>query len=123
VRSEAQDFAVASADNTYLFDHGDTPETRATDPAALTAMVLPLDAQNEQLRAVMQTLKDLIFNARSERFTALTDEQLAPDLCDLGRAASRQRLRRCQRTRPLWPEFSCARTTSRAYAYRKTLAT
>jgi len=29
-------------------------------------MVLALDAENEQLRAVVQTLKDMLFGARSE---------------------------------------------------------
>jgi transposase len=58
-------------------------DTLPTDPAALTEMVLALDAENEQLRAVVQTLKDMIFGARSERLAAVADEQLALELNDL----------------------------------------
>ena len=41
-----------------------------TDPAALTEMVLALDAENEKLRVAMQTLKEMIFGKRSERCSA-----------------------------------------------------
>jgi hypothetical protein len=37
------------------------PEALPTDMAALTQMVLALDADNEKLRVAMQTLKDMIF--------------------------------------------------------------
>jgi transposase len=59
------------------------PDTLPTDSAMLTEMVLALDAENEQLRAVVQTLKDMIFGARSERLAAVADEQLTLDLNDL----------------------------------------
>jgi len=39
------------------------PDALPTDPAVLTEMVLALDAENEQLRAVVRTLKDMIFGA------------------------------------------------------------
>jgi transposase len=59
------------------------PDILPTDPAMLTEMVLALDAENEQLRAVVQTLKDMIFGGRSERLAAVADEQLALELNDL----------------------------------------
>jgi len=59
------------------------PDKLPTDPAALTEMVLALDAENEQLRNVVRTLKDMIFGARSERLAAVADEQLALELNDL----------------------------------------
>jgi len=43
------------------------PEALPTDAAALTEMVLALDAENEKLRVAMQTLKEMIFGKRSER--------------------------------------------------------
>ena len=43
------------------------PDALPTDPAALTEMVLALDAENEKLRVAMQTLKEMIFGKRSER--------------------------------------------------------
>ena len=58
-------------------------DTLPTDPTVLTEMLLALDAENEQLRAVVQTLKDMIFGARSERLVAVADEQLALELNDL----------------------------------------
>ncbi|WP_409517545.1 transposase domain-containing protein, partial [Bradyrhizobium sp. WYCCWR 12699] len=54
-----------------------------TDPAALTEMVLALDAQNEKLRVAVQTLKEMIFGKRSERLATLVAEQLALELDDL----------------------------------------
>ena len=59
------------------------PEALPTDTAALTEMVLALDAENEKLRVAMQTLKDMIFGKRSERLAALVAEQLALELDDL----------------------------------------
>ncbi|MCP1838626.1 transposase [Bradyrhizobium sp. USDA 4538] len=59
------------------------PDTLPTDPAALTEMVLALDAENETLRVAMQTFKDMIFGKRSERLAALVAEQLALELGDL----------------------------------------
>jgi hypothetical protein len=43
------------------------PDALPADPAALTEMVLALDAENEKLRVAMQTLKEMIFGKRSER--------------------------------------------------------
>jgi transposase len=67
----------------YLFDMAIRPEALPTDAAALTEMVLALDAENEKLRVAMQTLKEMIFGKRSERFAALVAEQLALELDDL----------------------------------------
>ena len=59
------------------------PEALPTDTAALTEMVLALDAENEKLRVAMQTLKEMMFGKRSERLAALVAEQLALELDDL----------------------------------------
>src|SRR5512144_1925692 len=59
------------------------PEALPTDPAALTEMVLALDAENEKLRVAMQTLKEMIFGKRSERLAVIVAEQLALELGDL----------------------------------------
>jgi transposase len=59
------------------------PEVLPTDTAALTEMVLALDAENEKLRAAMQTLKEMIFGKRSERLAAIVAEQFALELDDL----------------------------------------
>jgi hypothetical protein len=64
------------------------PEALPTDTAALTEMVLALDAENEKLRVAMQTLKDMIFGKCSERFAALVAEQLALELGDLETGAT-----------------------------------
>ena len=64
------------------------PDALPTDPTVLTEMVLALDAENEQLRAVVQTLKDMIFGARSERLDAVVAEQLALELGDLETAVT-----------------------------------
>src|SRR5436189_5862133 len=75
------------------------PEALPTDTAALTEMVLALDAENEKLRVAMQTLKDMIFGKRSERLAALVAEQLALELGDLETSATppgRGRTRTCQ---------------------------
>jgi transposase len=63
-------------------------EALPTDTAALTEMVLALDAENEKLRVAMQTLKDMIFGKRSERLAALVAEQLALELGDLETSAT-----------------------------------
>jgi hypothetical protein len=59
------------------------PEALPTDTAALTEMVLALDAENEKLRIAMQTLKDMIFGKRSERLAAIVADQFALELGDL----------------------------------------
>ena len=59
------------------------PDALPTDAAALTEMVLALDAENEKLRAAMRTLKEMIFGKRSERLAVLVAEQLALELADL----------------------------------------
>jgi len=60
----------------YLLFMAIRPETLPTDAAALTEMVLALDAENEKLRVLMRTLNDMIFGKRSERLA-----------CDRRRAA------------------------------------
>lgn len=59
------------------------PDALPTDTAALTEMVLALDAENEKLRVAMQTLKEMIFGRRSERLAVLVAEQFALELGDL----------------------------------------
>ncbi|WP_456828396.1 IS66 family transposase [Bradyrhizobium sp. USDA 4518] len=59
------------------------PEALPTDAAALTEVMLALDAENEKLRVAMQTLKEMIFGKRSERLAAIVAEQLALELDDL----------------------------------------
>ena len=46
-------------------------------------MVLSLDAENDRLRAVIGTFKDMVFGSRSEKLTAVIADQLALDLADL----------------------------------------
>jgi transposase len=67
----------------YLLDMAIRPEALPTDAAVLTEMVLALDAENEKLRVAMQTLKEMIFGKRSERFAVIVAEQLALELDDL----------------------------------------
>src|SRR3954464_10548152 len=59
------------------------PEDVPSDPARLVAMVLALDTENERLRAIVRTLKDLLFGARSERTAVIDVAQLPLDLDDL----------------------------------------
>src|SRR3954453_11656376 len=59
------------------------PEDVPSDPARLVALVLALDAANESLRAIVRTLKDLLFGARSERAAVIDVAQLPLDLDDL----------------------------------------
>src|SRR4051794_32343865 len=59
------------------------PEDVPSDPARLAAMVLALDAENESLRAIVRTLKDLLFGARSEKAVVIDVDQLPLDLADL----------------------------------------
>src|ERR1700738_2610545 len=78
-----QDFAGAYGEWMYLLDMAIRPDALPTDAAALTEMVLALDAENEKLRVVMQTLKEMIFGKRSERLAVLVAEQVALALDDL----------------------------------------
>src|SRR5215212_4907107 len=59
------------------------PEDVPSDPARLVAMVLALDAENDSLRAIVRTLKDLLFGARSEKAALIDVAQLPLDLDDL----------------------------------------
>src|SRR4051794_38150438 len=59
------------------------PEDVPSDPARLVALVLALDAENESLRAIVRTLKDLLFGARSEQAAVINLDQLPLDLADL----------------------------------------
>jgi transposase len=65
------------------------PESLPTDAAVLTEMVLALDAENETLRATIQTLKELIFGARSEKLATIVAGQFALDLGDLETGVTR----------------------------------
>ena len=78
-----EDFAGAYGECMYLLFMAIRPEALPTDAAALTEMVLALDAENEKLRVAMQTLKDMIFGKRSERLVAIVAEQFALELDDL----------------------------------------
>jgi hypothetical protein len=57
--------------------HGDSPGSSPTDVAALTWMLLALDAENEKQPVAMRTLKDMVFGKGSERLAAIVAEQLA----------------------------------------------
>ena len=59
------------------------PEDLPSDPAGLVEIVLSLDAENDRLRAVIHTFKDMVFGSRSEKFSAVVTDQLALDLADL----------------------------------------
>src|SRR4029079_1288111 len=59
------------------------PEDVPSDPARLVAMVLALDTENERLRAIVRTLKDLLFGARSARAAVIDVAPLPLDLDDL----------------------------------------
>jgi transposase len=59
------------------------PEDLPTEPAALTEIVLALDAENEKLRVAMRTLSDMVFGKRSERLAVVAAEQLALGLDDV----------------------------------------
>jgi transposase len=78
-----QDFAGAGGLHMYGLNMAIRPEALPTEPAALTEMVLALDAENEKLRVAIQTLRDMIFGKRSERFAVIAAEQLALELDDL----------------------------------------
>src|ERR1700675_814008 len=55
------------------------PEDLPSDPARLIEMVLSLDAENDRLRGVIDTFKDMVFGSRSEKLAAVVGEQLALD--------------------------------------------
>jgi transposase len=59
------------------------PEDLPSDTARLIEMVLSLDAENDRLRAVIGTFKDMVFGSRSEKLSAVVADQLALDLADL----------------------------------------
>ena len=42
-------------------------EDLPSDAARLTEMVLSLDAENERLRTIVATFKDMVFGSRSEK--------------------------------------------------------
>src|SRR5580693_6850313 len=58
-------------------------EDLPSDPARLIEMVLSLDAENDRLRAVISTFKDMVFGARSEKLAVVVADQLALDLDDV----------------------------------------
>src|SRR6202049_1618067 len=59
------------------------PEDLPSDPARLIEMVLSLDAENDRLRGVIDTFKDMVFGSRSEKLAVVVADQLALDLADL----------------------------------------
>src|ERR1700726_2160626 len=89
-RLRGEDFAGACSARMYLLIMAIRSDALPTDAAALTEMVLALDAENEKLRVAMQTLKEMIFGKRSERLAALVAEQLALELGDLGTGVTRR---------------------------------
>jgi transposase len=58
-------------------------EDLPSDPGRLIEMVLALEAENDRLRAVISTFKDMVFGARSEKLAAVVADQLALDLDDV----------------------------------------
>lgn len=58
-------------------------EDLPSEPGRLIEMVLALDAENDRLRAVISTFKDMVFGSRSEKLAAVTADQLALDLDDV----------------------------------------
>jgi transposase len=58
-------------------------EDLPSDPAGLIEMVLSLDAENDRLRAVIGTFKNMVFGSRSEELAVVVADQLALDLADL----------------------------------------
>jgi transposase len=48
-------------------------EDLPSDPGRLIEMVLALEAENDRLRAVISTFKDMVFGARSEKLAGRTD--------------------------------------------------
>src|ERR1700719_549239 len=59
------------------------PEDLPSDSGRLIEMVLLLDAENDRLRAVISTFKDMVFGSQSEKLTAVVADQLALDLDDV----------------------------------------
>jgi transposase len=59
------------------------PEDLPSEPARLIEMVLSLDAENDRLRAVIHSFKDMVFGSRSEKLSAIVADQLVLDLADL----------------------------------------
>ena len=79
----SKDFAGAGGVHMYCLIMAIRPEALPTDPAALIEMVLALDAENDKLRMMVQTFRDMALGKRSERFAAIAAEQLALELDDL----------------------------------------
>jgi hypothetical protein len=57
-------------------------EDLPSDAARLTEMVLSLDAENERLRTIVATFKDMVFGSRSEKAVVVAADQFALDLAD-----------------------------------------
>src|SRR5216683_3126773 len=68
------DFVGAYGERMYCLVMAIRPEALPTDAAALTEMVLALDAENEKLRVAMQTLKEMIFGKRAEQLALELDD-------------------------------------------------
>jgi len=59
------------------------PEDLPSDPSRLIEMVLSLDAENDRLRAVIHSFKDMVSGSRSEKLSVIVADQLVLDLADL----------------------------------------
>ena len=58
-------------------------EDLPSDAARLTEMVVSLDAENERLRTIVATFKDMVFGSRSEKAAVVAADQFALDLADV----------------------------------------
>lgn len=74
----------------YLLVMAIRPDALPTDPAALSEMVLALDAENEKLRVAMQTLKEMIFGTTLPVQT--NDDIPAPKPSDKPRKKARRNI-------------------------------
>jgi hypothetical protein len=83
-------------------------ETLPTDPTALAGMVLAR-RRERAVAPVVQTLKDMIIGARSERFIAVADEQLALEFNDVCKMLGR----------PILPAHAGTRRSALTFAYAR----
>ena len=52
-------------------------EDLPSDAARLTEMVLSLDAENERLRTIVATFKDMVFGSRSEKAAVVAADRMS----------------------------------------------
>ena len=79
-----------AARRTYWYDSlmPGRRENLPSDPEQLVELVLALEAENERLRAMLKTINDLHFGAKSERLVVLVDEQMILGLDDVATDAT-----------------------------------